>query len=267
MFPVSKVCRILKINRNKYYYIKKIKNNVKKVTEIEKVVLEIYNRHIGNYGRRRIKREINITVSEHTISRILKKYGLTPKAGRHKVGKNIYTAPGYIFDNKIKKLGLPVKTNTIWCADMSEFKYRNGKLQASGIIDITSKVVILETGNSPNAEFAIQNLEKALKKMGKPQYYHTDRGSAYTSAKMKDMLNEMHIEHSMSAPHTPNDNQYIETFWKSMKTEIGNTKNMTEEQLTQVIKYYEYYYNCERLHSSIGYAYPMEYFKNKQLCH
>lgn len=266
-YPLSKVCRTLKINRNKYYYIRSRAKLEKHITEIERKILEMYNKHIGNYGRRRIKRELDIVVSEHLISRVLKKYGLTAKAGRGKVGKNIHTEKGYIYDNKIKELGLPDKVNTIWSADISEFTCKDGKIQVSGVIDITGKAVVLETGMSPNASLVDSNLKKALQVLGRPKYYHTDRGSAYVSTRIKETLNKANIIHSMSAPYKPNENQYIETFWKTMKTEIGNTRNFTTEQLIGVIKYYEHYYNYERLHSSIGYAYPMEYSRRQQSCH
>ena len=65
-------------------------------------------------------------------------------------------------------------------------------------------------------------------------------------------------EHSISRPYKPNDNQYIESFWHTMKTEIGTMKRMTYEEVEKVIEYYVHYYNNIRLHSSIGYIPPME---------
>lgn len=172
-----------------------------------------------------------------------------------------------MFDNKIKEIDK--RNEKIWCSDISEVKYDKGKLFVSGIIDVNTKAVMLELGERQDSKLTVKNLERALNKIGKPRYYHTDRGSVYCSSEMRDYLNRVNIEHSMSAPHRPNENQYIESFWKTMKTEIGNTHNMSKEDLKMAIKYYEYYYNYKRLHSSIGYSYPMEYLKQSRMiaCH
>jgi len=265
---VCKVCQLLNINRNKYYYIKRKGDTEEEISKVEKKVLALYNKHNGNYGRRRLKRELDIQISEAKIAKILKKHNLTAKSGRKRVGKNIYTEKEkYLFDNKIKALD---KSNEkIWSADITEMRYDKGRLFVSGIIDVNTKVVHLTISERPNSELVIQNILKALKEQEKPKYYHTDRGSAYCSREMRELLNTLEIEHSMSAPCRPCENQYIESFWKTIKTEMGKTKNMSKEDLIMAIEYYEYYYNNERLHSSIGYAYPMEYLKqaNIQSCH
>lgn len=80
-----------------------------------------------------------------------------------------------------------------------------------------------------------------------------DRGSPFVSKRFYKLLKTKNIVHSMSRPHHPSDNCYIETFWKSMKTETIVTKNSTVESYIKMIRYYEYYYNHKRPHSSLGY--------------
>ena len=61
----------------------------------------------------------------------------------------------------------------------------------------------------------------------------------------------------MSRPGTPGDNQPIESFWKTLKTEIADIRNLGYEEAKQEILSYIYlYYNSERLHSGIGYRTP-----------
>ncbi len=87
----------------------------------------------------------------------------------------------------------------------------------------------------------------------------SDRGSQFTSKLYQRTLEEHGIICSMSRPYKPVDNVYIETFFKTMKTEIGYVKKYTIEEYKMVVEYWMNYYNTERIHSSIGYLTPHEY--------
>ena len=65
----------------------------------------------------------------------------------------------------------------------------------------------------------------------------------------------------MSRPGTPSDNQLIESFRHSLECEMPDIRHLTFEAASRVIvKYFELYYNSDRLHSSIGYLTPNECF-------
>jgi len=226
---------------------------------LEAAVLEIFGYHNGNYGERRIKIVLNRlgqTISRRRIGKILKKHALESKHGRRKLARNLYTATDcqYIAENLIKGEGVTAP-NQVCQMDSSQFKYNHGKLFVSGIIDVYDKTVIIKSGHRESKELIPETLEAKLRS-GKPQKLHTDRGTANLSLSVKELLDTNGIQQSMSAPHKPNENQYIETFWKSAKTEIGDTKNLSLEQLKMVLDYYIHYYNTERIHSSIGYLTP-----------
>ena len=251
----SRVCRVLGINRSNIYYQSK-----RKADELEKQVHQIFTTHNGAYGAPRIKivlEKQGIKASKRRIGKILRQSGLESKHGRRKLAKNIYTAPEgrYIGENLIK--GVKTKTpNTVWQMDYTEIKYCGGKLYVNGIIDIYDKVVVISCSDKATKEMSRQCTLKALEKYGKPGILHTDRGSIYTSNLMKELLEELDIKRSMSAPGSPNENQYIETFWKTLKTEIGRTREYTKQELEMVLSYYVDYYNTTRMHSSIEYLTP-----------
>ena len=52
-------------------------------------------------------------------------------------------------------------------------------------------------------------------------------------------------------------NRFIETFWKSMKVELGKKDLLNEQTYRMVIEYYIYYYNNLRSHSSLGHLPPL----------
>ena len=58
----------------------------------------------------------------------------------------------------------------------------------------------------------------------------------------------MLISICMSRPGTPSDNQPIESFWKTLKTEIADIRHLGYEEAKQeILRYIYLYYNSERL--------------------
>lgn len=226
----------------------------------EKNIVRTFKNSLSTYGRRRIQKSLKkkgIFVSQYSISKVLKKHGLEGKHGRKKLARNIYIAPNFKTENLIKKAP---EGSKIYSADMSVFSCKNGqKLIVSGIIDITSRIVVgYSYSTNYKSDFVKNSFETAFNNFGVPDYVHTDNGSQYKSEMVHDYIIKCGAKHSFSRVGTPNDNQYIETFWKTMKIEIGNTKRMSLGDLKNVVDYYMHFYNNYRLHSSIGYIPPIQ---------
>jgi putative transposase len=228
--------------------------------------------HLGNFGRRIIRRELlkqNISISEHKITKILKYEGICSKYGRKK-GKNLHThkptAEKYIAENIYRKLEKSKKKRdrkllrkkTIWSMDFTEEKINGKKVTTCGIVDVNKKVLIsLVKDCSNTAESAVKCVKQGIEAFGTPYMIMTDRGSPFTSKSFHDLLVDGGIIHSMSRPHTPVDNRFIETFWKSMKTEMGKVNHLTVEQYLMIMEFHRQYYNYQRPHSSLGYHAPL----------
>lgn len=229
----------------------------------------MYYKHIGSFGRRTIRRELlkqGIKISEKKISRIMKENGLKSKYGRKKI-KNLHTdkntAERYIHENIYKQLSDKEKENEIWSMDFTEEKILGKIIYTCGIVSVNRKIIISRiTGEKNNQETATKTLEQGIAKYGVPYMVMTDRGSPFTSKSFKKAVERYGIIHSMSRPHTPIDNVYIETFWQSMKTELGKVSHLTEQEYKLIMDYYEYYYNNLRPHSSLGYCAPIPHAYN-----
>ncbi|HHC5249967.1 IS3 family transposase [Staphylococcus aureus] len=75
------MCKVLKIPRSSYYdFIKRKDNKITKDdSNVEHVVINIFNSNRKVFGIRRIKNNLNdkgLTVSRRKIARIMKKYNL-----------------------------------------------------------------------------------------------------------------------------------------------------------------------------------------------
>ena len=110
------------MSRSAFYRVSKTKESEE--IELEKAVINCFEKHKGNYGRIRIKKDLSrngIIISENKISRILREHRLVAKSGRRGHKKTLKpTEEQYIEENVIKdKFNITVP-NYLWCSDITE---------------------------------------------------------------------------------------------------------------------------------------------------
>lgn len=138
------VCRLIGVSRSGFYK-QKIQRTVSKI-QMEEAVINCFKRHKGNYGRIRIKIELKskgISISEHSIARILKDNGLKAKGGctrKYRCPK--LTGQQYYQENLVKDKFSVQVPNALWCSDISELKCLDSKLYVCGIIDVATRRLV-----------------------------------------------------------------------------------------------------------------------------
>lgn len=266
-YDTSKVCRVLNVSRSGYY--KAIRAEKREDSEIEKQVIHCFERHNGNYGRIRIRKELSrhgVDVSEYRISGILRRNGLTAKGGR--TGKRRVQKPTkeqYIEENLIRDKFTVTEPNYLWCSDITEVKVKGGKLYVCGVIDVATRRIVGWAIDRRMTQEVVQRAIElaAIRNPKRPDgaIFHSDRGSQYTAKRTKEQVESLGFRKSMSRPGTPSDNQPIESFWHTLKRELGEMdKESYEEARARIAAYIETYYNPIRLHSGIGYSAPSMFF-------
>ena len=274
LFPqekVSIVCRILGVSRSSYY---RAKRSIKEEeSALEKIIVSTFKRNDGNSGRIRIKKELannGIKVSEWKISRILKKYGLIAKGGRKKSKKavqqkKVHAKEKSIRQNLIKDKFAVTVPNKLWSSDISEFRIAGRKLYVCAIIDVgTRRIVGWAIALHMRESIVHDAFTMAYgrnPRLAQQPYYHSDGGAQFTSKETTQLVEEAGFMKSVSRPGVPQDNQPIESFWKTLKREMPSIRHMRfDEAKMTIVKYIELYYNSVRLHSSIGYQCPNDVF-------
>lgn len=253
----------------------KHKKSLDRVKDInhEDSIIHCFHKNKGKYGRVRIKKALErdgIIVSEIKISKVLNKNGLVSKYGRPRKRKAPKkTQAEYISENLVKKKFEIKEINKLWCADISELKYKSGKIFISGIIDVGSrKLVGWDIARHARQEIVQNSIEMAVGRClpGEELIYHCDRGCQYTANDTKKLLDNYGIKSSMSRPGSPTDNQPIETFWKTLKTEIDDISKMTfKDAKKTIVKFIELEYNSDRLHSALNFKTPNEVWDEQML--
>jgi putative transposase len=93
-------------------------------------------------------------------------------------------------------------------------------------------------------------------------YFHSDRGSQYSSQAVRKPLSVIGANLSMSAQGNCYDNAKAEAFFSTLKTECFPPNQLFGSMALarrEIFEYIEVYYNNRRLHSALGYQTPRQF--------
>jgi len=263
------LCSWLNVSRSGYYaWVKRAMSahaasDAKLLTEIERV----FNFNHQRYGSPRVfhalKRE-GICTSKKRVARLMREHGLRARALK------TYSKPAKVkffykeIENKRKDIGKPTSINQQWSGDITYLKVGARWHYLAVVIDLYSRRVIgWAFGKNKTTELTIKALKLAIKKR-KPHnriLFHTDRGAEYRAHVVQSFLSRHNMQSSMNRPGCCTDNAEVESFFHSLKADlIRGYKFETANKLQSRLKgYLNYFYNRQRLHSSLGYKTPVEF--------
>jgi putative transposase len=154
--------------------------------------------------------------------------------------------------------------NDTWVTDVTCVWTRSGWLFVAVILDLYSRRVVGWATSSTNDRFlALDALHDALTKR-RPLaglVHHSDRGSPYASADYRAELDRFGIIASMSRKGDCWDNAVAESFFSTLKTELGADRIYAshDEATSTIAEYIDQFYNTSRRHSYLGYLSPIEF--------
>ena len=153
-----------------------------------------------------------------------------------------------------------------WGADISYIWTREGWLYLAVVIDLFGRRVVgWSTSDRLHRGLPLAALHKALV-MRRPKaslIHHSDRGSQYCSTDYQAELKRHGIQISMSGKGNCYDNAMVETFFKTIKSElVWRTIFYTREQAeTAIARYIDGFYNPLRRHSALNFMSPVQFEK------
>lgn len=230
-------------------------------------IKEIFERHKGRYGVRRVHRELvnrGHNVNHKRIQRLMHNMGLLGKQPKEKY-HSYRGEVGKVADNIINRDFSTTSPLQKWTTDVSQFSFAWGKCYISPILDMnTNEVISYDLSLSPNLEQIQRMLNKALKKFPyvKGLILHSDQGWQYQHQYFRTTLKENGIIQSMSRKGNCYDNCIMETFFGRMKNEMyyGYEKNYDSfDTFAKAVKEYINYYNNERIQKKTKWMPPVKY--------
>lgn len=242
----SKALEYLNIPRSSFYY-KSIKDQ--KDLNLKNLIEAVLSKH-PSYGHRRVAMELKI--NKKKIKRIMKKYGIKPRRGRRKPRKPWVNDGNEALPNILISL-FPLFKNHIWITDFTYLKWRGRFVYLATIIDLfTREVIGVSIKTNHSALLVSEAILNALSSNSAPSVTHSDQGSEYRSKLFKSILKDFKIIQSMSKKGSPWQNGYQESFYGNFKVDIGDINRFnTLGELTAEIYKSIYYYNNERIHTSL----------------
>lgn len=91
----------------------------------------------------------------------------------------------------------------------------------------------------------------------------SDNGSCYISREFRGVLDEHGLGHQRIKPHCPEENGIIERSNRTLREALDGEELTDLLQAQDVIARIIRWYNCERLHSALGYLRPIDYYRGE----
>ncbi|WP_240637906.1 IS3 family transposase [Paracoccus aestuarii] len=149
-------------------------------------------------------------------------------------------------------------------ADISYIWTAEGWLYLAIVLDLFSRRVVgWATSDRLKRDLAVEALRRALvvRNFAPGPVHHSDRGSQYCSVTYQALLRKRGILISMSGRGNCYDNSMVETFFKTIKSElIWPVAWQSRQQAENAIaRYIDGFYNPVRRHSSLGFQSPIAF--------
>lgn len=266
-YPVKLMCRILRVSRSGFYAWRRRPKSARAQNDdkLRVLVRESHVRGRRAYGSPRIHRDLKRQghhVGRNRVIKLMREEKLVARVRRRyrvkSVAPNEQPLPANILDRKFAATA----PNQKWVGDTTELITPSGKLYLAAIIDLYSRFAVgWAVSAMNNRHLIIKALDMALRRRC-PEVgllFHSDQGSTYASEDHQKILDQHGITLSMSRRGNCYDNAAMESWFSTVKTELGehfDTASVAKEQLFDFI---EVFYNQQRMHSAIGYAAPAEF--------
>jgi putative transposase len=199
----------------------------------------------------------SFSVSESTVYRLLKRYGLISPAAIQ-VAKAAKT-----FHRKTTRV------HELWQTDLTYFFIVGwGWYYVGGILDDYSRYLIhldvVPDMTGPTLTDLVQQAVEITGLRDVPVEHKTtllsDNGSGYISEPFNDYLRQVGIQHVRAAPLHPQTCGKYERLNRTAKDKLGLVIYTSPEQLRQAVSEFHRWYNHQRYHEALGNLRPVDVY-------
>lgn len=272
-YTIRELCKTLGVSRSGYYAWRaggRSKRAAANAALVQRIA-EVHRQNRGVYGSPRITRALRgegVSCSRKRVARLMRQMGVRGvQLSRFRPKTTLSRHDGVIAPNRLAP-GLHVRRpHQVWVADITYIATREGWTYLAAFMDLCSRAICgWALMDSMRADLVTRAFDQAVRRHRPAPglIVHSDRGIQYASTAFRNRLERYGALPSMSRTGNCYDNAAMESFWATLKRELGITKPFPTKEETRlaIFDYIETFYNRTRLHSAIGYQAPLDYETN-----
>jgi putative transposase len=268
-FKVAWMCRRLRVSRAGYYAWSGRPEPLRAQQDrrLKVLVREAHERSRKTYGSPRVHAELLAKgehVSRKRVVRLMQEQQLVARARRRYRSTTMSEHEQPVAPNVLKQQFEAGRQNLVWAGDTTELLVgdRGAKLYLAAVLDLYSRYVVGWALSAVNdRHLTIKALDMALRRRcpGAGLVHHSDQGSTYASEDYQQLLEAHGITGSMSRRGNCYDNAPIESWFSTVKSELGERFESYGRAKEELFDYIEVFYNRQRRHSALDYLSPAEF--------
>ena len=264
-FPVTMLCRVLEVSTAGFYasQLRALSAPDRKDDRLKVLIHESFDKSRKTYGSPRVHVDLaGEHVGRNRVIRLMQGEGLEARVRRRYRSCTMSDHDQPVAANVLDRKFEAEAPNQRWVGDTTEMLTVTGKFYLAAIVDLYARFVVGWAVSAVNDHhLTVAALDVALRRRCPDAglLHHSDQGSTYTCEDHQDVLRDHGITCSMSRRGNCHDNAAMESWFSTLKFELGETFESIRRGKEQLFDYIEVFYNQQRRHSSIGYASPAQH--------
>jgi len=264
---VTILCRCLRVTRSGFYAWQRRpeSTHARQDRRLKVLVQASFGASKQRYGSPRIHEDLierQERVSRKRVIRLMQEDGLKARARKRYKVTTMSDHDQPVAANLLDRQFAAAAPNQRWVSDTTEFvigSSGSGKLYLAAVLDLFSRFIVGWAVSAVNdRHVTIKALEMALKRRCPDLglLHHSDQGCTYASEDYQDILKARGIICSMSRRGNCWDNAVVESFFSTVKSELGEHFESHGDAKMKLFDYIEVFYNQRRRHSTLGQISP-----------
>jgi putative transposase len=273
VYGVEPMCSVLPIAPSTYYVHRDRAADpdcrparARRDAELRPEVQRVWNDNFQVYGVDMVWEQLGregTDVARSTVARLMRDLGLRG-ATRSRAFKVTTVADERAVrpPDLVQRAFTASRPNQLWVADITYVATWVGFAYVAFVVDVFSRRIVgWRVSSSLRSDLALDALEQALH--ARPGaggvVHHSDRFTTYASEDYRDLLDANSNVCSMSRRGNCLDNAAMESWFSTVKAELGETFESIGHGKEQLFDYIEVFYNQKRRHSTLDYVSPARY--------